>query len=68
MVLEQGVKVYQSLLEQTLDYVNKNWRMSYKLEDIAGLEIGLHYMFLHFDKENYSKKAYPINLDIILKS
>lgn len=67
MILEQGIKVYNPLLEKALAYVNRGWRMDYKLEDIAGLEISTTFIFLHFNKEDYSKEAYPISIEILFK-
>ena len=67
MVLENGVKVYESLLKICVEYVNKGWKMSYKIEDVCGFEIGEVYIFVHFNKEDYTKDAYPISIEIIFK-
>ena len=61
MILEQGIKIYQPLLIKALEYVNKGWLVSYKLEDIVGLDINTTYMFLHFQ----SGEAYPIRINIL---
>ena len=60
-MLEQGIKIYQPLLEKALDYVNKGWKMSYELKDIVGLEINTTYIFLHFK----SGEAYPIRISVL---
>lgn len=62
MILEQGIKIYQPLLEKALDYVNKGWRMSYELKDIVGLEMNTTYIFLHFSGET---EAYPIRISVL---
>lgn len=67
MILENGVKVYDKLLRKCLEYVNSGWRMNYRLEDIAGIEISTMFMFVHFNKEDYTKDAYPIGIEIIFK-
>ena len=61
MILEHGIKIYQPLLEKALEYVNKGWIVSYKLEDIVGLEINTTYIFLHFN----SGEAYPIRINVL---
>lgn len=67
MILETGNKVYDNLLRRCVKYVNEGWDMSYKVEDVAGIEISDTFMFVHFDKEDYSKDAYPITIEIIFK-
>ena len=67
MVLENGIKVYEPLLKKCVKYVNEGWKMSYKVEDVAGIEFGETYMFVHFNKEDYTKDAYPISIEIIFK-
>ena len=67
MVLENGVKVYDKLLRKCVEYVNSGWRMSYRLEDVVGIEINTTYIFVHFNKEDYTKDAYPISIEIIFK-
>lgn len=67
MILETGIKVYNRLLKMCVDYVNKGWHTNYKLEDIAGIEISETFMFVHFDKEDYTKEAYPIGINLIFK-
>ena len=67
MVLENGIKIYSNLLKKCVEYVNKGWQMKYRLEDVAGIEISTTYMFVHFNKEEYTKDAYPISIEIIFK-
>lgn len=66
MVLENG-KIYSALLKKCVEYVNKGWRMNYRLEDVVSIEISITYMFVHFNKEDYTKEAYPISIEIIFK-
>jgi hypothetical protein len=67
MILEKGVRIYDNILKKCVDYVNKGWDMSYKVEDVIGFELGKTFIFVHFDKEDYSKEAYPISIEIIFK-
>lgn len=66
MVLENG-KIYSALLKKCVEYVNKGWDMKYCLEDVVSIEISTTYMFVHFNKEDYTKEAYPISIEIIFK-
>ena len=67
MILENGIKIYEPLLQKCVKYVNKGWKMSYKVEDVAGIELGETFMFVHFNKEDYTKDAYSISIEIIFK-
>lgn len=67
MTLENGIKVYDRLLKKCVEYVNKGWNMNYTTEDIVGIEISTTFMFVHFNKEDYTKDAYPIGIEIIFK-
>lgn len=67
MVLENGIKVYNRLLKKCVEYVNKGWCMNYTTEDIVGIEIDTTFLFVHFNKEDYTKDAYPISIEIIFK-
>lgn len=64
MTLERGIKIYSNLLKKCLEYVNKGWDMKYRYEDIVGVEISDTYIFVHFDKEDYTSNAYPIPIEI----
>ena len=67
MVLENGIKVYDKLLKKLVEYVNKEWDMRYRREDIVGIEINTTFIYVHFNKEDYTKDTYPIAIDITLK-
>jgi len=67
MILEKGNKVYDDILQICVDYVNKGWSMSYKVKDVVGIELGRTFIFVHFNKEDYTKEAYPISIDINFK-
>lgn len=67
MTLENGIKVYNRLLKKCVEYVNKGWDMNYTTEDIVGFEISTTFIFVHFNKEDYTKDAYPIGIEIIFK-
>ena len=67
MTLENGIRVYGRLLKKCVEYVNKGWDMNYTTEDIVGIEISTTFMFVHFNKEDYTKDAYPIGIEIIFK-
>lgn len=67
MTLEKGIKIYGRLLKKLVEYVNKGWDMKYRLEDVVGIEIDTTFIFVHFNKEDYAKDAYPISIEIILK-
>ena len=67
MVLETGIRVYDKLLKKLVEYVNKGWDMKYRREDVVGIDISTTFIFVHFNKEDYTKDAYPIPIEIILK-
>lgn len=67
MALEKGTKVYGRLLEKLVEYVNNGWKTTYKTEDVVGVEIDTTFIFVHFNKEEYTKEAYPISIEIVLK-
>lgn len=67
MTLEKGTKVYDRLLEKLVEYVNNGWQTTYKTEDVVGVEIDTTFIFVHFNKEEYTKEAYPISIEIVLK-
>ena len=66
MTLEKGIKVYGRLLKSLVEYVNNGWQTTYTDEDIVGLEIDTTFIFVHFNKEDYTKDAYPISIEIVL--
>lgn len=65
MITSGGIKIYNNLLKKCVEYVNKGWHMRYNLEDVVGIEIETTYIFIHFNKEDYTKDAYPIKVEII---
>lgn len=67
MVLKYGIKVYDRLLQKCIEYVNGGWDKNYTTEDIVGIEIDTTFIFVHFNKEDYTKDAYPIAIEIIFK-
>ena len=67
MVLEKGIKIYDRLLKKLVAYVNKGWNMKYCRKDVGGVEIDTTFIFVHFNKEDYTKDAYPISIEIIFK-
>lgn len=67
MVLENGIRVYGRLLKKCVEYVNGGWDMNYTIEDIVGIEFDTTFIFVHFNKEDYTKDAYPISIELIFK-
>jgi len=67
MVLEKGTKVYDRLLKKCVKYVNEGWSTRYTIKDVVGIEIDTTFIFVHFNKEDYTKDAYPIGIEIKLK-
>lgn len=68
MILEKGIKIYDSILEKCVNYVNEGWLTSYKKEDIVGVELfSERTMFVHFNAEDYAKDAYPITIELIFR-
>ena len=67
MVLETGIKVYNKLLKRCVDYFNNGWQTNYQIEDIVGIEFDDTFIFVHFNKEDYTKDAYPITISLIFK-
>lgn len=67
MTLEHGIKVYGSFLEKCVNYVNNGWDKNYTTSDVAGIELGDTFLFVHFDKEDYTKEAYPITIKVMFK-
>ena len=58
------IKIYDRLLKKCVEYVNKGWNMRYRREDVVGIEISDTFIFVHFNKEDYTKDAYPIPITI----
>lgn len=64
MILESGIKVYNALLKKCVEYVNKGLGTTYGVEDVVGIEFGTTFLFVHFNKEDYTKDAYPITISL----
>ena len=67
MTLENGIKVYNRFLKNCVEYVNVGWGMNYTTEDIVGIEIDTTFIFVHFNKDDYTKDAYPITINVVFK-
>ena len=67
MILKNGIKIYNNILEKCVKYVNDGWRTEYNVEDVVGFELGETFIFVHFNKEDYTKDAYPIKIELIFK-
>lgn len=67
MILEKGIKIYNSVLEKCVNYVNNGWGTEYKVEDVVGFELGETFIFVHFCADDYAKYAYPIKIETIFK-
>ena len=69
MILEKGIKIYDSILEMCVNYVNEGWLTSYQKEDIVGVELfSERTMFVHFNAEDYTEEAYPIKMEILFRT
>jgi EAL domain-containing protein (putative c-di-GMP-specific phosphodiesterase class I) len=65
-------KFVKKILENDFDkklveYVNNGWKTTYTTEDVVGVEIDTTFIFVHFNKEDYTKDAYPVSIEIIFK-
>lgn len=67
MVLEKGIKIYETFLTRCVNYVNAGWKTSYKVEDVVGVELGNTFLFVHFNETDYTKDAYPISIEVTFK-
>ena len=67
MVLKENITIYGDILQELVDYVNKGWKMDYTAKDVAGIELGKKFLFVHFDKNDFSKEAYPIKFTFTLE-
>lgn len=64
MVLEKNITIHESMLKDFVEYVNKGWEKNYTVKDIVGVEWGKTYLFVHFNKEDFTKDAYPIRFNL----
>lgn len=67
MALEKGIKIYKTFLKRCVKYVNAGWEKSYKVKDVVGVELDNTFLFVHFNKTDYTKDAYPIGIEITFK-
>lgn len=66
MTLQKNITIYGDVLQELVDYVNKGWGKSYTIQDVAGVELGKKFLFVHFDKDDFTKDAYPINFTLTI--
>jgi hypothetical protein len=67
MVLKENITIYNDLLQEFVDYVNNGWEKNYTIQDIVGIELGKKFLFVHFNKNDFSKEAYPVNFTLSLQ-
>lgn len=67
MNLRENITIYDNILEDLVAYVNNGWEKHYKVEDVCGIEWGKGFLFVHFNKEEFTKDAYPVKFDFNLK-
>jgi hypothetical protein len=66
MTLQNNITIYGDVLQELVDYVNKGWRKNYTIQDVVGFELGKNFMFVHFNKDDFTKDAYPINFTLTI--
>ena len=64
MTLEKNITIHESMLKDFVEYVNKGWEKHYTVEDVVGVEWGKGYLFVHFNKENFTEDAYPVRFNL----
>lgn len=64
MKLDKNITIHESMLEDFVEYVNKGWKKNYTVEDVVGVEWGRTYLFVHFNKEDFTKDAYPVRFHL----
>jgi len=64
MKLDKNITIHESMLEDFVDYVNKGWEKNYTVKDVVGVEWGKTYLFVHFNKEDFTKDAYPVKFNL----
>lgn len=67
MVLKENITFYEDLLQEFVDYVNNGWEKNYTIQDIVGIELGKKFLFVHFNKNDFSKEVYPVNFTLSLQ-
>ncbi len=66
MTLQKNITIYGDVLQELVYYVNKGWDMNYTIQDVVGFELGKKFMFVHFNNDDFTKDAYPINFTLNL--
>lgn len=66
MTLQKNITIYKDILQELVDYVNNGWKTNYTIKDVAGFELGKGFMFVHFNSDDFSAEAYPINFTLTL--
>lgn len=64
MALEKNITIDESMLKDFVEYVNEGWDKHYTVEDVVGIEWAKTYLFVHFNKEDFTKDAYPIRFKL----
>jgi hypothetical protein len=64
MKLEKNITIHESMLKDFVEYVNKGWEKNYTVKDVVGVEWGRTYLFVHFNKEDFTKDVYPIRFNL----
>ena len=64
MKLDKNITIYESMLKDFVEYVNKGWDKNYTVKDVVGVEWSKTFLFVHFNKEDFTKDAYPIKFDL----
>lgn len=64
MKLEKNITIHESMLEDFVEYVNKGWEKHYTVEDVVSVELGRGYLFVHFNKEDFTEDAYPVRFNL----
>lgn len=66
MKLEKNITIYEDMLKDFVEYVNGGWDKHYRVEDVVGIEWANKFLFVHFNKEDFTKEAYPIKFTLTL--
>lgn len=66
MTLQNNITIYGDVLQELVDYVNKGWSMNYTIQDVVGVELGKKFLFVHFNGDDFTKDAYPINFTLTI--
>lgn len=64
MKLEKNITIHESMLKDFVEYVNKGWEKHYTVNDVVGVEWGRTFLFVHFNKEEFTKDAYPVRFNL----